>query len=163
MKIDEPAASDPFDLSKLRVNQDFLAITNVKKLLTTVPVRKPGPQDFVRVHPSPAYRELFAFLELKEDSEVFLVDLQNVPELQNEVFAATLFTAITRTGTLFLWPVHLSRRSCVAGHEEVGPSPREYELAGLRNLSRRECHSRTGMARADICRTIPHRFQGSAD
>src|SRR5262249_38995646 len=31
MKIDEPAASDPFDLSKLRVNQDFLAITNVKK------------------------------------------------------------------------------------------------------------------------------------
>ena len=100
-------SEDPFDLAKLRVSPDFLETTNVKKLLTTVPVRKPGPQDFIRVHPSPAYRDLMAFLELKEDRETYLVDLGEVPELQGECFIATLFTAITRTGVLFLWPVRV--------------------------------------------------------
>jgi hypothetical protein len=71
---------DPFDLSKLRVSQNFLETTSVKKLLTTVPIRKPGAQDFIRVHPSPKYRETFAFLELKEDREVYIVDLAAVPE-----------------------------------------------------------------------------------
>ena len=30
-----------------------------------------------------------------------------MPELQAECFIATLFTAITRTGVLFLWPVRV--------------------------------------------------------
>jgi hypothetical protein len=50
------APSDPFDLSNLRLNQDFVETAGVKRLLTTVPVRKPNPQDFVRVHPDPNYR-----------------------------------------------------------------------------------------------------------
>src|SRR4051794_19249266 len=101
------ASDDPFDLSKLRVSQDFLETTNVKKLLTTVPIRKPGPQDFFRVHPSPKYRETLAFVELKEDREVYIVNLEAVPELQAECFIATLFTAITRTNVLFMWPVRV--------------------------------------------------------
>jgi hypothetical protein len=82
-----------------------LETTNVKKLLTTVPVRKPGPQDFFRVHPKPAYRSLMAFLKLEDDREFYLVDLQSVPELQNECFIANLFTCITRQGVISLWPV----------------------------------------------------------
>ena len=58
-RLVDAVSDDPFDLAKLRVPQDFLAETPVKKLLTTVPVRKPGPQDFVRVHPSAAYRDLW--------------------------------------------------------------------------------------------------------
>ena len=42
---------DPFDLANLRLDQSFVETAGVKKLLTTVPVRKPNPQDFVRVHP----------------------------------------------------------------------------------------------------------------
>jgi hypothetical protein len=109
--IVEPATSDPFDLSKLRVSQDFLETTHVKKLLLTIPVRRPGPQDFIRVHPSPKYRELMAFLELKDDRETYVVDLNAVPELQGECFIATLFTAITRTGVAFLWPVRVPATS----------------------------------------------------
>jgi hypothetical protein len=75
--------------------------------LTTVPVRKPGSQDFVRVHPSPSYRETLAFLELKDEREVYVVNLTAVPELQAECFIATLFVAISRTGVLFLWPVRV--------------------------------------------------------
>jgi hypothetical protein len=100
-------SDDPFDLAKLRVSQDFLEATPVKKLLTTIPVRKPGPQDFIRVHPSPKYRDLVAILELKEDRESYIVNLAAVPELQGECFIANLFTAITRSGTLFLWPVRV--------------------------------------------------------
>jgi hypothetical protein len=107
-KLVEAAESDdPFDLAKLRVSQDFLETTNVKKLLSTVPVRKPGAQDFVRVHANPRYRMPAALLELKEDRETYVVNLGAVPELQNECFIANLFTAITRTGVLFVWPVRV--------------------------------------------------------
>jgi hypothetical protein len=107
LKLIEAAASDdPYDLARLRINPEMLETTSVKKLLTTVPMRKPGNQDFVRVHPSPQYRETFAFIELHEDrDEIYILDRVAVPELQGEIFYATLFTAITRTGVLFLWPV----------------------------------------------------------
>jgi hypothetical protein len=105
--VENAASDDPFDLAKLRVNQDFLETTNVKKLLTTVPIRKPGSQDFVRVHPSPEYRVILALLEWKEDRQVYIVNLAAVPELQTECFVATLFTAISRAGVLFMWPVRV--------------------------------------------------------
>jgi hypothetical protein len=107
LEIVNSNGDDPYDLAKLRVSQDFLETTNVKKLITTVPVRKPGNQDFVRVHPLPAYRALMAFLELKDDRETYVVDLGAVPDLQHECFVANLFTAITRTGVLFVWPVRV--------------------------------------------------------
>jgi hypothetical protein len=103
--IDASASDDPYDLSRLRITPEMLETTSVKKLLTTVPVRKPIDQDFVRVHPNPQYRETLAFIELKDDRETFIADLGAVPELQGECFFATLFTAISRTGTLFMWPV----------------------------------------------------------
>ena len=105
--LENAVSDDPYDLTKLRVNQDFLESTSVKKLLTTVPVRKPNAQDFVRVHPSPQYREVLALLELKEDRDIYIVNLNAVPELQGECFIATLFTAISRTGVLFMWPVRV--------------------------------------------------------
>ena len=106
LKLIEAAASDdPYDLARLRINPEMLETTSVKKLLTTVPVRKPIAQDFFRVRPEPQYRETLAFIELKDDRETYIVDLIAVPELQNDCFCATLYTAITRTGVLFVWPV----------------------------------------------------------
>ena len=105
--VENAISDDPFDLDKLRVNPDFLETTNVKKLLTTVPIRKPNQQDFIRVHPSPAYRGLFAFIELKDDREIYIASLSEVPDLQTECFIANLFLSINRTGVLFLWPVRV--------------------------------------------------------
>jgi hypothetical protein len=34
--------ADPFDLASLRLTQDFAAAVGVKRLLTTVPVKKPS-------------------------------------------------------------------------------------------------------------------------
>ena len=66
-----PAPEDPFDVAKLRLDQNFVEAAGVKKLLTTVPVRKPNPQDFVRVNPDPAFRAALAVIELKEDRETY--------------------------------------------------------------------------------------------
>jgi hypothetical protein len=98
---------DPFDPNALRLDQMFAEGTPVKKCLTTIPVRKPGRQDFVRVHPSEEWRLTAAILELKEDREVYIVQPHLVPALLDEVWPATIYTAITRQNTLFMWPVRL--------------------------------------------------------
>jgi len=91
------AKSDPFDLSNLLLDQSFAESIGVRKLLTTVPARKPSDQDFMRVHPDPAYRGNFAMIELKDDRG----------ELSNEAQPYTLFTAINRQGVVRIWPVRL--------------------------------------------------------
>jgi len=98
---------DPFDLASLRLNPSFLETAGVKKLLTTVPARRPSPQDFVRVHPAPEYRADFALIDLKDDREDYLVRPEVLPELTGEVVFKTIFTAINRQGVVFLWPVRL--------------------------------------------------------
>jgi hypothetical protein len=99
--------ADPFNLNNLRLNQSFAEMTGVKRLLKTVPVRKPNKQDFIRVHPSEAYRADVSIVELKEDREHYIVARNMVDELSSEAEAFTLFTAINRQGVVFLWPVRL--------------------------------------------------------
>jgi hypothetical protein len=98
---------DPFDPEKLRLSQDFAESVGVKKLLTTIPVRKPAQQDFVRVHSDPAYRLNVGLIELKEDRETYLVYPTIASQIPGEFYAATLFTTINRQGVLSLWPVKL--------------------------------------------------------
>jgi predicted DNA-binding transcriptional regulator AlpA len=44
----DQTGSNPFDPAALRLDQSYADTVAVKKLLTTVPVRKPNRQDFVR-------------------------------------------------------------------------------------------------------------------
>jgi hypothetical protein len=101
------APPDPFDLSTLRLNPSFLETAGVKKLLTTVPVRRPSKQEFIRVHPAPEYRENFAMIDLKDDREEYLVLPGLVQELMGEVVFKTLYTAVNRQGVVFLWSIKL--------------------------------------------------------
>jgi len=101
------AALDPFDIASLRLSQSFTETAGVKKLLTTVPARRPSPQDFVRVHPAREYRENFAMIDLRDDREDYLVRPEILPELTGEVIFKTVFAAINRQGVVFLWPVRL--------------------------------------------------------
>jgi len=98
-------APDPFDLESLCITQDFLETAGVKKLLATIPVRKPNPQDFVRVHPSPDFRRNFLCVDLKDDRECYIVRPEISPQLVGETVMKTIFTAINRQGVVFLWPV----------------------------------------------------------
>jgi hypothetical protein len=101
---------NPFDPAALRLDQSFLQHQGAKKLLTEVPVRKPGRQEFVRVHPSADYRlSPIAIIELKEEREFYLVPPSMAPDLPGEIDLASLFTVVNRQGDLFLWPVKLPR------------------------------------------------------
>jgi hypothetical protein len=103
------ATSDPFDISRLRLSQDFVAAAGVKKVLNTIPCRKPSKEWFVQTHPDPAYRIQTCVVELKEDSETYLVDPSLWPDLIGEsTFSPrALVTSINRQGVLFLWPIRL--------------------------------------------------------
>jgi hypothetical protein len=109
--IDAPETNptpNPFDPASLRLDQSFADTVGVKKLLTTVPIRKPNRQEFVRVHPDPVYRLTpAAIIEVKEDREFYLVRRDIIAAVPGEYVPASLFTAINRQGTLFLWPVKL--------------------------------------------------------
>lgn len=101
------AATEMFDLSRLRLSQDFGASVGVKKVISTIPVRKPDRQWFVRVHEDAQFRLETAILEIKEDRETYLVEPALWPELAGEIVPKVLLTAINRQGVVFLWPVRL--------------------------------------------------------
>ena len=101
------SATDPFaDLEALRLDQNYAETAGVKKLLKTVPVRKPGSQDFVRTHPEHRLAPA-ALIELRDDRETYFVSPSMVSELAGEYFVAALYLTITRQGVVHLWPVRL--------------------------------------------------------
>jgi hypothetical protein len=106
---DQQAEPDPFDPASLRLSQDFAADLGVKKVLTTVPVRKPDKTWWVRVHPAEDYRLPTVVIELKEERETYLVGPALRAELATEATLSprTIFTGVNRQGTVFLWPVRL--------------------------------------------------------
>ena len=96
-----------FDLESLRVSQDFVKDSGVKKLLTTVPVRKPNKQDFVRVHPDSSYVLDTMLLNLKEERETYLVAPSFREEIPQELTHTRLALATNRQKVLFLWQLRL--------------------------------------------------------
>ena len=79
----------------------------MRRVLATVPVRKPHRQEFVRVHPDAAMRLDTALLEVKEERQTYLVNSALWPELPGETAPKTLYTVMTRQGVILLWLVRL--------------------------------------------------------
>jgi hypothetical protein len=99
--------SSPFNLSNMRLTQDFTSTIGVKKRITTIPVRKPARQEFVRVHPDLAYRVDTGVVELKAENETYMVRLDLWPEVSSELILKRLLLTMTRQGVLILWPIRL--------------------------------------------------------
>jgi hypothetical protein len=100
-------APDPFDVDALRLDQSFVQSAGVRKLVTTIPVRKPNPQDWIRVHPDGSYRVTCALIELKDSREHFLLRPEMAHELETELYRAVIYTVINRQGTVHLWPIRI--------------------------------------------------------
>ena len=96
-----------FDLASLKLSQDFGAEVGVKKLITTIPIRKPNKHEFVRVHAGPAYQLQTAVIEIKEDRETYFVDQAIAIQLPDMVVPKLIVVAINRQGVVFLWPIRL--------------------------------------------------------
>ena len=91
------------------LSQDFTETGSSQKLITVVPVRRPSKQTWFRTHPDKAFRRNVATLEFGDgtDKEVYLVAPNLVLDLADNVTKVTLFTTITRHGTVFFTPVCL--------------------------------------------------------
>ena len=96
-----------FDIESLRISPDFAATLGATKVLTTVPCRKPDRQAFIRVRPEEDFQFGTAVIEIKEDREVFLLDPTLRELVSHELQIKLIYTAMTRQGTLFLWPVRM--------------------------------------------------------
>jgi hypothetical protein len=102
----EDATPDPFDPANLRLPQDF-GDTGVRKMLTTVPVRKPGRHDWIRVRPESNYRLQTCLIQFGDDRDFYLVPPASTAFMAGEFHVFMIYTAINRQGVVFLWPVRL--------------------------------------------------------
>ncbi len=117
------------DLESLRARQDFVGQTGVKKILGTVPVRRPGPQDFFRVRPEREFRFEFHCIELRDDNEIYIVDQSMVRDLASEITLRTFYTVMTRQGVLTLWPAKTPNPDGGLGYEWQISAMRAAEMA----------------------------------
>jgi hypothetical protein len=99
--------TNPFDPMRLRLSQRFAQGTDVRRAVVTVPVRKPNPQEFFRVHPDESWQLETALIEIKADREMYLVDPSLWPLFPNECKPRTIYTTIDRRHVVTLWPVRL--------------------------------------------------------
>jgi hypothetical protein len=141
--VEETSIPDPFTPENLRLSQSFTETVAVKKLLTTIPVRKPSRQTFFRVHPDPQYRDVFPIIDLKDDREEYIVVRHLVPELIGEIVQKQLCLAITRQNTVFFLPLRL-------------PGPDGKDMEWWRSLREHAVRAQT-----DWIRVVPNRDQGA--
>ncbi len=95
------------NLEELKLPQDFASEVGIKKMLTTIPVKRPDKQKFIRVKPEPSYRMTVATIEVKEENETFIIHPQILSALKGEYNVRLLVVAITRQRVLFVWPLGL--------------------------------------------------------
>jgi hypothetical protein len=107
-----PPTSVPADIDELAAfalppGQEAVVVT--QKLITQVPVRKPNREQWVRTSPDMETWRPWPLLELKEDSEMYLVANSIHHELAGEAafIAARLVPAVTDGGVFFYWPIRL--------------------------------------------------------
>jgi hypothetical protein len=95
------------DLNALRLSQDFESTAGVKKILATIPVRKPDRQSWIRVHPDEEMRIETAVLEYKEERATYLVDRPLWGDLRNELIPKVIFIVIDTLGQVSMWPIKM--------------------------------------------------------
>lgn len=98
---------EDLDLTKLALSQNFAQLAGVKRIITTVPVRKPNNQQFVRVRPGSDWSIQALTLTLKDGGDTYFVHPQLYAELAQEVRPKLLYLYVTRDGSACLWPVNM--------------------------------------------------------
>src|SRR5262249_24875081 len=97
---------DPFDPASLRITVDPASAVATRTITFSVPVRsRPDPHTFFRVHPEWNFDAYL--LELKEQHEAYLISPELAPDLEGELKGVTIYTAIYRGGSPFIWYVTL--------------------------------------------------------
>lgn len=117
---------DPFDLDALRLAPDLDAF-DVEKILTTVPVRRPGKNEFFRVRDDDDF--VIDGYVLEHESEMDRTMFWVAPDLRSALVEhlrkVRLFTCIDKRSNVFLWPAKLPT-------VDGSAAARSWYLSGLR-------------------------------
>ena len=107
----EPDIYDPFAPENLKLPQEVLDRTMATTLLTTIPVEKPGDQEFIRVHPDEAYRHPAALITHQDERGArYFVHPTFLPQIGNIKFhLEELYLYTTRQGKVAFWPIKLPK------------------------------------------------------
>jgi hypothetical protein len=97
-----------FDPSRVRLSQDFAAMTSVKTHVLVVPIRKPTKHEWVQFHPDEAWRIQVAVIVYKDEREsYYVVDSALWPNLTAEIVPILLVATVSTQGAFFLTPIRL--------------------------------------------------------
>jgi len=102
-----PAAPDPFDAKAMRLPPAFEHNAGVRKIISTIPVRNPHKQEWIRVHPGEGFSDNFGVIILKDDNEFYLLHPHFVSAYENEMTRVRIFVCMSMNKVLFLWAAKL--------------------------------------------------------
>ena len=104
-----PEPPDPFNPVALRLGADYAEGLGVRKVISTIPIRKPNKSEYIRVRPGEEWQLQTAVLELEKGVErsTYLVDPHLWPDLSSETTPALLLTCVNRANDLFIWRIKL--------------------------------------------------------
>jgi hypothetical protein len=107
----EPDPYDPFAPENLKLPQEFLDQTMATTLLTTIPVVRPGDQEFIRVHPDEGYRHVAALITHHDERGArYLIHPTFLPQIGNIKFhLERLYLYTSRQGKLAFWPIKMPK------------------------------------------------------
>lgn len=95
------------DISSMRLDQNFVNSVDGEKVTTTIPVRKPNKQEFIRTHSNAEYWFGIGIIEDEELGDIYAVNNVMQQALISEWRAVILVPTMSRQGTLFLWPIKI--------------------------------------------------------
>jgi hypothetical protein len=99
--------TDAWDLDKLRLPQDYSAAIASRKLVATVPVRKPKRTEFIQCQPNPDWHYKTMLFPDPETGDFYLIAPDLWEEYAGHAHPCLLVPALTRHKTLFIWPLRL--------------------------------------------------------
>jgi len=104
-----PEPPDPFDPAALRLGADYSEGLGVRKVISTVPNRKPNKSEWFQARPGDGWRLQTAVLELEKGVErsTYLVAPSLWADLSGEITPALLLTCVNRANDLFIWRIKL--------------------------------------------------------
>jgi hypothetical protein len=106
-KIIKHPDEDQLNPELFRLDQSELDQPVAKTVLTAIPIRRPEPLEFIRVHSNPEYRMgPVPFIALKQSREYYLVKPELRSELRpREYWIGYVFLATNRLDRPFFWIV----------------------------------------------------------
>lgn len=103
------APPNPFDPASLHLGSDFTEGLGVRKVISTVPCRRPGKSEWFMVRAGAEWQLQTAVLEVESgvDRATYLVSRNLWTDLNGEISPALVLTCTNRAGDLFLWRIKL--------------------------------------------------------